>query len=277
MIHHDAPRMGRHTAVLLFALVAGSACSVERTEQLPRSEPDGAALTTPTELGSASQCKSHIDDSGLLCSRCPGDAPGAAPECLAATCQVDHKKLVCTDPKGRIGVDSSIDYSKLEVDNYVDSPNGTFNFGNCTFLYGIPKTSGTTCFYPGANTCEVTENHDGTHCLTCSYPDGGSLQVCAAASDPLYDPLMERPDDLPAPGFCSNALSADGQVECTTCTHDDLSATRSCHYPGIVACAISGIGTTKDADGCVGHCTYEDGHEVRMCPSPSGVYPAALP
>jgi hypothetical protein len=276
MIHHNAPRMGRPTAALIFALVAGSACSVERTDELPRSEPDGSALTTPTEIGSASQCRSHINDSGLLCSRCPGDAPGAAPECLAATCQVDHRRLVCTDPKGRVGVDSSVDYSKFVVDNYSASPNGTFNFATCTFLFGIPKSSGTTCFYPGANTCESSEA-DGSHCLTCSYPNGGSLQICGADDNPLYDPLIERPDDLPAPGFCTNDLSADGQVECTTCMHDDLSATRSCHYPGIVECSISDLGTTTDEDGCVGRCTYEDGHQARMCESPRGVHPVPLP
>ena len=103
------------------------------------------------------------------------------------------------------------------------------------------------------------------------------MGLCMDGSEPLPDPFADRPSDLPAPGHCVTELGPDGTARCATCTRADLSATRSCHYPGIVECAISDLGTTTDEDGCVGRCTYEDGHQARMCESPRGVHPVPLP
>jgi hypothetical protein len=67
-------------------------------------------------------------------------------------------------------------------------------------------------------------------------------------------------------------FTADGQLECTTCMHADLSATRSCRFPGIVDC----VNLFGDPSGCEARCTFEDGHQANMCQSPRGLHPVAL-
>jgi len=278
MNHRSAPI--RLIAVFVLALVG---CSTDASEPSRDPSADGpgvtvpppTALETPLESDEAAvrACTSRVNAAGLVCSRCPGDAPGAKPECLPAQCNVLDHCLECTDPKGRVARDCSMDYELAPAGGIGGSPNAEFGFGSCHFLFGIPKASGTTCHYPGANSCEITV--DGPiQCMTCTHPDGSSNGECLDAPDTLPDPLINRPDDLPAPGFCVNDLSPDGKIECTTCTKDDLSATRSCHYPGIVACNIL-TGPVDPAGKCSLLCTFEDSHQELLCDTPRGVRPTS--
>jgi hypothetical protein len=100
-------------------------------------------------------------------------------------------------------------------------------FASCYTGSGARALAGTTCHYPGLQTCVVTQQEDW-HCLRCTYPNGASLELCSDATQPLPDPLADRPLDLPAPGSCSSELASDGSTACMTCTREDLSATRSC-------------------------------------------------
>ncbi len=262
----------RLTAGILTSLFAALGCGVDRADDPRSGDVAVAALGTPAAVSSTGLCDSKIAADGLLCSRCAGQ-PGAAPECLAASCTVENHCLRCTDPKGRTGVDCSIDYEGSQKGGY-GSSGSTVSFASCSFVWGEPRTSGSTCQYPGGNTCEMIETESGT-CMECRYPEGGGGEVCGRAFDPLYDPLINRPDDLPGPGACANDLSADGKVQCTTCVHADLSATRSCHYPGIIDCDLTN--PADEAAGCVGRCRFKDGHEARICDSPRGIYPVPLP
>ncbi len=243
------------TAALAITVVAGLGCGIARPGDEPPvddpSSPDG--------------CRSSIESSGLLCSSCPGDGPGAAPECMAAQCSVSDRCLRCVDPKGRVGRDCSIDYEVLHTGSLTVSPGDSYNLAACSFMWGVASASGTTCHYPGTQSCREDR---GSHCLSCTYPDGSGSGICNDGSEPLPDPMMGRPVDLPAPGSCISDLGKDGVVSCTTCTRDDLSVSRSCHYPGIIACQVESV---DDGEGdCLARCSVDGGADVRLCNSPRG-------
>jgi hypothetical protein len=172
---------------------------------------------------------------------------------------IDHC-LRCTDPKGRVASDCSIDYARAPGGS-ITSSGDSFSFASCTFSWGTPKATGTTCYYPGADSCVIDEEED-FHSLSCTYPDGSGSSMATDPDQPLLDPLIGRPDDLPAPGECITEV-VEGSV-CTTCAHDDLSAMRSCHFLGVSTCSVS-IGGA-----CMGDCTLADGSRVQVCNSPRG-------
>jgi hypothetical protein len=211
-------------------------------------------------------CRSEIAESGLLCSTCDGQT--GPPECLPAECRVQDRCLSCTDPKGRVGTDCSIDYALLRTDGVGGAPNAALNLASCSFVWGLGNTTGTTCHYPGTSSCIVSAK-ETSQCLLCSYPDGTSSGMCTG--DELPDPLASRPGDLPAPGTCINDIGADGNVSCTTCTRDDLGAVRSCHYPGIASCGM--LEFEDWSTSCPVRCTLHDGSVARVCNSPSGPKP----
>ena len=144
MVRHRAP-IGLTAAVFL-SLVTGSGCGVDRADDPRPGDPPAdrsALLGTPADESPTGLCDSKLAADGLVCSRC-ADQPGAAPECLAAACTVQHHCLRCTDPKGRTAVDCSIDYEGAEKGGY-GSSGSTFSFASCWFTWGEPRTSGTTC------------------------------------------------------------------------------------------------------------------------------------
>jgi hypothetical protein len=216
-----------------------------------------------------SSCTSYVDPSGLLCTRCCDRL-----ECVPAECGVSDRCLRCTDPEGRTGEDCSVDYEEAYSASFGIAPSGGDTFALCELFYGVPFASGTTCHYPGTDSC-VADEMDGWHCLTCSYRDGSGTSLCQDANVPLPDPLIGRPDDLPTAGSCVSEPDASGTVVCETCTRDDGSATRSCHYPGIVDCDFSNA--DDEAAGCLGRCTLADGQERRLCNSARGPVLVDLP
>ena len=230
----------------------------------PRPAPAPAPPPLPTTPG----CNSIVDASGLLCTTCNDNAA----ECLPAQCSVVNHCLRCTDPEGRTGEDCSIDYDLAPAASFGIAPGDTSNMASCTFVWGLGNATGTTCHYPGTSSC-VVSSKDDWQCLTCSYPDGSGSGLCTG--EDLPDPLAGLPDDLPAPGTCVNEVGADGQVVCTTCSRDDLSATRSCHYPGVASCST--FDPRDWAVGCLGRCRLEDGTIERLCNSPSGPKLVPLP
>jgi hypothetical protein len=257
---------------LVAAVAISLGGSVGCGDDRPGVDPHGESWVQPAEpsapsRASASGCSSTITPAGLVCSTCPDDAPGAAPECMAAECAVIDSCLQCTDPKGRVGIDCSIDPAQLQMGSWTTTPTGSYSPADCTFNWGAAAYSGTTCHYAGTNTCVVTGTPGDWQCLSCTYPDGSATSICGAGD--LPDPMLGRPAALPAPGSCVSETDADGAIACSTCTGDDLSATRSCHYPGIIACDLTAI--FDDDDGaCTGLCTREDGSEVRLCNSDRG-------
>jgi hypothetical protein len=235
------------------------------------------ATAAPTTRDDPPGCTSFINGDSLVCTTCPGDL---APECLAAECTVGGPDdtpstcLRCADPKDRVAVDCSADFSKFAGGSLTTTPNDVFSFASCSFFYGNPMTSGTTCNYPGTSSCQLTVESPDFQCLSCGYRDGSSVGICGDLDDedPPFDPLADRPGDLPAPGTCVTELGTDGKVACTTCTKDDLSATRSCRHPGIVACEF-----TFDVPGCDARCTTENATTVLLCASPRGPQPVPAP
>ena len=226
----------------------------------------------PERLTSPS-CTSYVDPSGLLCTSC-GDEQNAILECVPAECGVFDHCLRCTDPEDRTGEDCSIDYEEVWAASFGIAPSGGDTFALCELFYGVPAASGTTCHYPGTDSC-VAEETDGWQCLTCSYRDGSGMGLCQDAGAPLPDPMIGRPDDLPAAGTCVSEHDASGAIVCETCTRDDLSATRSCHYPGIVDCDF--FHPDDEAAGCLGRCTLADGQQRRLCNSARGPVLVDLP
>jgi hypothetical protein len=219
----------------------------------------------------AVRCQSEVADSGLLCSSCEGQL--GPPECLPAECGVFDRCMRCTDPKGRTGVDCSMDYEEVRTGGSLgimpsNDRNLDWNLAGCSFLWGFGNLGGTTCHYPGTTSCMVS-GEDDWQCLSCSYSDGSGSGICTG--DGLPDPLANLPSDLPAPGNCVNKLGADGQVACTTCTHADGSATRSCHHPGVADCAFSFEDFLDPV--CIIHCTLDDGSPVCLRNSASGPEP----
>jgi len=180
---------------------------------------------------------------------------------------IDHC-LRCTDPKGRVATDCRVDYAALSAASLTIMPGDadSWSLASCQFMWGIPNAAGTTCYYPGSDTCVTTDKGEDGACLSCRYPDGSASGICGAPGS-LPDPMIGRPDDLPAPGSCVNELGADGRVACTTCTHDDISATRSCHFPNVTDCEL-----TFDDDSLMS-CTLDDGSVVGVHNSTHGPRP----
>jgi hypothetical protein len=248
-------------AVLAMSFITGLGCASEdANDAVALESTDNASDLAHPERA----CTSIVDESGLVCTTC-GRGKDRTRECLPARCTpVDHC-LRCTDPKGRVADDCSIDYQTVSIGAFSTPPSGSFSLTSCTFNWGAAKATGTTCYYPGADTCAVNEDEAG-HALSCTYPDGSSTSIASQIEAPLPDPLIGRPDDLPAPGECITEV-AQGSV-CTTCARDDLSVTRSCHFPGIIACDI------LDADdACLADCTFADGSKAQLCNSPRGPVP----
>jgi RNA polymerase sigma-70 factor (ECF subfamily) len=214
-----------------------------------------------------SACHSEVTDAGFLCSSC--DDQLGPPECMPAACMVIDRCLRCVDPKGRVGIDCSTDYGVSGGAGYGLSAVGVF-FSSCEFSWGVAGVSGTTCHYPGLQTCTVSQADDW-QCLECGYPDGSGGGLCNAASEPLPDPLADRPLDLPPPGTCASELDNDGRVLCATCTREDLSATTSCRYPGIESCDLTDGGPDGN---CLAECRRVDGSRVRVCNTPRGPRPS---
>jgi hypothetical protein len=249
------------------AIDAGDA-PVEPNVESPASLPlelsiDGVDPFDPSEASGA-RCTTALDASGLLCTTCVHRDRRPTRECMPAQCSVIDRCLRCVDPRGRVGRDCSIDYETVPVGSFTTSPNNTFSFASCSFLFGAPSVSGTMCHYPGTRSCKVRREGD-FHCLSCTHPDGSGSQICSDRSEPLPDPLADRPTDLPAPGECVIEHSADGRVSCAACTRRDRSASRACHDPGVIACEFG-----SDDTGCDAQCTLEDGSSARLCPSARG-------
>jgi RNA polymerase sigma-70 factor (ECF subfamily) len=239
-----------------------------------RARPDGVVCTTCIDARGEARtdcpddppaaCHSALAESGLLCTSCDG----AAPECLPAECAVIDRCLRCVDPRGHIGIDCSADYEVVRSGSYTTAAENVY-FSSCRFNWGIAPVSGTTCHYPGPQSCTVSRP-GSVHCLACQFPDGAGMQLCRDTSEPLPDPLVDRPLDLPAPGTCTTELTDDGTVACATCTRDDLTATISCRYAGIESCDMSP--TDIDPE-CVGQCRHVDGSRIRLCNSARGPRP----
>jgi len=263
MTQHSARRS--LTLVLALSLLTSVGCATDGRVDDPSLEPTAVVPVVADPVRSSVQdCTSTRDASGLVCSTCESDEPGAAPECLAAQCFASDHCLRCTDPKGRVATDCRVDYDQSPGASWTVMPGDTWSMASCTFSWGIPNAAATTCYYPGPDTCVTTTEAEDWQCLSCRYPDGSGSGICGGE---LPDPQIGRPDDLPAPGTCVNELGADGLVQCTTCTHDDLSATRSCRYPHVVDCELP-------FDDFVWKCTLDDGSTVGLLNSTHGPQPA---
>ncbi len=205
-------------------------------------------------------CQSEISESGLVCSTCD-DQPGP-PECLPAECTVvTGGCLRCVDPKARVGVDCSMDYSVFAGGKIGGSAIDSF-FGSCDLSWGPPHVTGITCHYVGTQSCVANEYEDEWQCLHCEYRNGSGTGLCMGTSEPLPDPMADRPLHLPPPGQCVTDQSADGSVSCATCTRADLSATSSCRYRDVTTCYMNPFLTEP---GCLGTCEQADGRRVPMC------------
>jgi hypothetical protein len=267
MTHRTASSVLATLAIYL--LTAGCATPGDPTD--PTTDPPGASsdrsdLSREREHG----CTSKVNASGLVCTTC-GEGRRAQTECMAAQCNVSDHCMRCVDPKGRVARDCSIDFEKVRTGSFGGPPDNAFSFASCSFGFGAPAFSGTTCQYPGQDTCKLTDD-EGGHCLTCTYSDGSGSGICGDAGDPFPDPQADRPDDLPRPGTCITERGADGQISCTACTRRDRSATRSCHIPGVVSCDFF----TEDQTGCH-RCTLVDGSQALLCGSGRGPHLVPLP
>jgi len=220
----------------------------ESEEDEKESEPDG--------------CVSEVATFGLVCTTCPSCTGDDAPEteCLPADCVVREADgcLECDDDQGRTAVDCSLDWVNVFLASWTFGGGDTFNV--CTTIWGDTIFSGTTCWYPGVDSCAVTQEGDTT-CIECAYPDGSGRSLCTG-SEPLPDPLDGRPDDLPPPGECVTEERDGGQVLCTTCTQEDLSASTSCRHPQAEVCDLDPGGGS-----CI-ICTGEDGASATFCDPP---------
>ena len=272
MSHHALIRL---TAGLVLSLVTG--CSLYTGDDPPPppapSEPPVQPAPPPPSGGMqppAPGCTFSVDAPELVCTYCAGDQPGHPSACMAARCVIDGLCLSCTDPRGNVARDCSMQYDAYANGSFAGSANARVNFATCAFTWGAPNAAGTTCNYPGPSTCKLTEV-GGARCLSCDFPDGSHSGQCAAANVPLRDPLIDRPDDLPAPGRCVSDPGPEQAVQCTTCTHADLSATRTCRFPTIVDCDLHA--GADGPDRCLGTCTFTDGHQEQMCQSSRGLHP----
>jgi hypothetical protein len=203
---------------------------------------------------SADECTSTMTDFGLVCTSCPGD--GGPPECLVGFCGVSNRCLECTDPKGRVAIDCSIDYESLYTEGTSIGGGETFNV--CGVTRGYPGGASGTCLYPGTESCTYFEEGDG-RCIECT---SGTLMCMFDPDYELPDVMAGRPSTLPAPGECITETSQGDTVQCSTCTREDLSATKNCRFPPAESC------TAVDAYGalelCI-VCVLDGGGVTEMC------------
>jgi len=231
-------------------------------------DPDGEVCTTCTDAQgraetncsagwSPSECTSVLQSFGLVCSTCAG-AGAAAPECLVADCQVIDRCMECSDPKGRVARDCSIDYEVLPTASSTYGGGDTFNV--CGASYGFPGGASAYCHYPGEGTCTHNEAGD-VSCANCTYPDGSGTGACGAGVPPP-DFSIGRPTSLPSPGQCITETGPDGAPRCTTCTRADLAATKVCRFPPAEFCDVSG--TANPIEKCMA-CRLVGGGTAAIC------------
>jgi RNA polymerase sigma-70 factor, ECF subfamily len=222
---------------------------------------NGRVETTCTGGEWPTDCTSVLQAHGVVCSTCPGDGD-EAPECLVAECNVVGPCLECIDPKGRVGTDCSIDYGALSLASASVGGGGTFNV--CMAIWGFPDGATGNCHYPGNQSCIYRES-GVARCIDCTYRDGSGGSRCLLdASDPLPEVMAGRPSSLPPPGQCVTETSADGLVECSTCTRYDLSATRSCRLPPAEWCETA---PGKQPGEKCAVCRLEEGGVAQLCDS----------
>lgn len=254
------------TPALLAALgLCGSGCMVDeedtddRGENVPLGEEDDPDPDTHEGRDAScgdDGCVSELTEFGLLCTTCPGDAE---PECLVASCGVIDRCLECRDPKGRTGKDCSLDYESLPTASTGIGGGDTFH--SCHASYGFPNGANGTCHYPGPDTCDIDLE---AGCIECTYMDGSGTGLCAADPEDLPDDVLNgRPSILPPPGECITSTSEDGLVECSTCTREDLSATKACRMPPAVSCDVSAQGSNP-LELCL-TCSLQEGGTVTIC------------
>jgi hypothetical protein len=220
-------------------------------DQAPGQPDEGGQSHDPDECDG--DCTSTLTEFGLVCTTCDGDAP---PECLVAACSVIDRCMHCTDPKGRVGVDCSIDYEVLPIASW--SVGGGDNFNVCNVAWGFPGGASGNCHYAGTESCSIAEGDDET-CVQCTYQDGSGSGLCAAPES-IPDTMAGRPSGLPEPGACITETAEDG-VECSTCTRDDLSATKACRFAPAPSCESL---RDDDPQKCLA-CTLEDGSTATVC------------
>jgi hypothetical protein len=229
----------------------------EASQRAPQAR-EGEPAPPAREPGDADECTSTMTEYGLVCTTCPGDS--GPPECLVGDCMIRNRCLECTDPRGRVGVDCSIDYEDFPTASAGSGGGDTFHSRSAS--WGFPVGSSSICHYPGTDSCVYSEEGDA-RCIDCTYPDGsGSGRCLLDASDELPDPFAGRPSILPEPGECRTETSEDGQIQCSTCTREDLSAAKICRFPPAVAC-----GTARGEnplEGCL-VCILDNNGVVEIC------------
>jgi len=229
-------------------------------EEDPGEDSDEAAL--PEEEGGSEEdsdgqgdgCISVMNEFAVVCTTCPGDDE---PECLVASCGVFDRCLGCTDPLGRTATDCSIDYEVLPIASHGLGGGDTFH--SCNTSWGYPGGSSGVCHYPGTDSC-ITSGGDDFICIDCTYPDGSGSGLCG--SDEPRPIMQGRPSDLPEPGGCVTETDEDGALLCSTCTREDLSASKACRFPPALSCEPSPGDTL--AEKCF-TCALEDGGIAEFC------------
>jgi len=206
------------------------------TSQDGEPTPDAGPAPPDTDAHSSCDdgCTSTMTEFGLVCTTCPGDGD-APPECLVGECGVHDRCLECTDPKGHVATDCSIDYESLPTTGSGYGGGDTFDV--IELSYGYPNGTSAVAHYPGTDSCVVDEE---ARCIDCTYADGSGSGVCLGDPDePLPEVMAGRPSTLPPPGECVNQLGPDGAIVCSTCTRDDLSASKMCRLPRADFCDVS--------------------------------------
>jgi hypothetical protein len=97
-------------------------------------------------------------------------------------------------------------------------------------------------------------------CVDCTYPDGSGSGWCGA-TEYVPDIMAGRPSTLPGPNACVTETGYDG-VECSTCTRDDLSATKACRLAPAASCEV--VESEDPVQKCLA-CTLEDGGTATVC------------
>jgi hypothetical protein len=206
----------------------------EEEEEGPSAPDDGGGSHDPGECDD--DCTSTLTEFGLVCTTC-AEAGGAPPECLVGDCTVRDGCLECTDPRGRVAVDCSIDHDSAPVASFTQGGGDTFNV--CNAIWGFPGGASGSCHYPGTASCTIEDGGGDVTCIECRYRDGSSTGLCGDRAT-FPDLMAGHPSDLPEPGACVTETGEDG-VQCSTCTRDDLGATRSCRLAPAESCdAVDG-------------------------------------
>jgi hypothetical protein len=225
-----------------------------------RPPPEATDRPPPEATDPDGGCTSTVTEFGLLCTTCPSDSADgeSPPECLVADCNVIDGCLECTDPKGRVGTDCSIDYGDFFTAS--GSVGGGGSFAVCSAGWGLPHGTSGVCHYPGNDSCVIDEE---ARCIDCTYPDGSGTGVCVIDPEtPLPDIMAGRPSGLPPPGECVDELGPDGALLCSTCTRDDLSATKMCRLPPAEWCEFAE--GDDPIEKCMA-CALEDGGVAEIC------------